>query len=172
MSKAHCIYNRSMLEIRKTRNEDLERIGEIFSLARRYRAENGNPTQWGEDRPSLDLVRDDIERGNSYVVIDSGKIVGTFAYIPGIEETYLEIDGAWIDDAPYGTIHRIASDGTAKGIFDAAVQFAQSQGRDVRIDTHRDNATMLHLIRRSGFAECGIIIVDDGTPRIAFQKKI
>ncbi len=161
-----------MLEIRKTRNEDIERIGEIFSIARNYMAKTGNPTQWGEDRPSLDLVRDDIVKGNSYVITDGEKIVGTFAYIPGVEETYLEIDGAWIDDAPYGTIHRIASDGSTRGVFDAALQFAESQGRDVRIDTHRDNATMLHLIRRSGFRECGIIIVDDGTPRIAFQKKI
>ena len=161
-----------MLEIRKTQIEDLERIGEIFSLARKYMAENGNPTQWGDDRPSLDLVIDDIAKGNSYVVTDDGKIVGTFAYIPGIEETYLEIDGAWIDDAPYGTIHRIASDGSVRGVFDAALDFAQSQGRDVRIDTHKDNATMLHLIRRSGFTECGIIVVDDDTPRIAFQKKI
>ncbi len=161
-----------MLEIRKTQTEDLERIGEIFSVARKYMADNGNPTQWGQDRPSLDLVIDDIAKGNSYVVTDDGKIVGTFAYIPGIEETYLEIDGAWIDDAPYGTIHRIASDGSVRGVFDAALDFAQSQGRDVRIDTHKDNATMLHLIRRSGFTECGIIIVDDGTPRIAFQKKI
>ena len=172
MLKALCIYNRSMLEIRKTQIEDLERIGEIFSLARKYMAENGNPTQWGDDRPSLDLVRDDIAKGNSYVVFDDGKIVGTFAYIPGIEETYLEIAGAWIDDAPYGTIHRIASDGSGRGVFDAALSFAQSQGRDVRIDTHKDNATMLHLIRRNGFTECGIIVVDDGTPRIAFQKKI
>lgn len=161
-----------MLEIRKTQTEDLERIGEIFSVARKYMADNGNPTQWGQDRPSLDLVIDDIAKGNSYVVTDDGKIVGTFAYIPGIEETYLEIDGAWIDDAPYGTIHRIASDGSVRGVFDAALDFAQSQGRDVRIDTYKDNATMLHLIRRSGFTECGIIIVDDGTPRIAFQKKI
>lgn len=161
-----------MLEIRKTQTEDLERIGEIFSVARKYMADNGNPTQWGQDRPSLDLVIDDIAKGNSYVVTDDGKIVGTFAYIPGIEETYLEIDGAWIDDAPYGTIHRIASDGSVRGVFDAALDFAQSQGRDVRIDTHKNNATMLHLIRRSGFTECGIIIVDDGTPRIAFQKKI
>ena len=161
-----------MLEIRKTQIEDLERIGEIFSLARKYMVDNGNPTQWRQDRPSLDLVIDDIAKGNSYVVTDDGKIVGTFAYIPGIEETYLEIDGAWIDDAPYGTIHRIASDGSVRGVFDATLDFAQSQGRDVRIDTHKDNATMLHLIRRSGFTECGIIIVDDGTPRIAFQKKI
>ena len=45
-------------------------------------------------------------------------------------------------------------------------------GVDVRIDTHRDNETMLHLIEKNGFIRCGIIIVDDGTERIAFQKKI
>lgn len=33
--------------------------------------------------------------------------MGTFAFIPGVEPTYLEIEGgAWLDaDAPYATIH-------------------------------------------------------------------
>ena len=161
-----------MLKIRKTRDDDVERLEEIFSYARKQMAMNGNPTQWGNDRPSLELVRQDIIDGNSYVIENGEKIVGTFAYIPGIEPTYLQIDGAWIDDSPYGTIHRIASDGSEKGIFSAALNFAESFSRDVRIDTHRDNSIMLHVIEKNGFRRCGIIIVDDGTPRIAFQKKV
>jgi hypothetical protein len=161
-----------MLEIRKTVEKDLERIEEIFVCARERMKQEGNPTQWGTDRPSLDLVRKDIAEGCSYVVMEDGKTVATFAYPIGIEPTYLQIDGEWLDDAPYGTIHRIASDGSVHGIFEAVLEYVESFGIDVCIDTHRDNRTMIHLIESNGFHRCGIIIVDDGTPRIAYQKKI
>ena len=29
---------------------------------------------------------------------------------------------------------------------------------------------MRHLLEKNGFKECGIIYVEDGTPRIAFQR--
>ncbi len=150
---------------------DMDRIKEIFSYARRQMAENGNPSQWGDYRPRMELVEKDIAENNSYVIEKDGKVVGTFAWLMGIEPTYLRIDGSWLDDAPYGTIHRIASSGEEKGIFAAALGFAESFGIDVRIDTHADNKAMLHLIEKHGFKRCGIIVVDDGTKRIAFQKK-
>ena len=149
----------------------MDRIAEIFSYARSQMALNGNPSQWKNDRPSMELVKKDIENGNSYVVEEDGKIVATFAFIVGIEPTYLDIDGAWLDDAPYGTIHRIASDGSVKGIFDLVLDYVETYGVDIRIDTHKDNKPMLHVIEKNGFVHCGIIIVDDNTPRIAFQKK-
>ena len=161
-----------MPEIRKTTEKDLKRIEEIFVCARKRMKLEGNPTQWGDDRPSLDLVKKDIAEGCSYVVENDGKIVATFAYPIGIEPTYLQIDGSWLDDAPYGTIHRIASDASIKGIFETVLKYVEGFGVDVRIDTHRDNETMLHLIEKNGFIRCGIIIVDDRTERIAFQKKI
>lgn len=40
---------------------------------------------------------------------------------------------------------------------------------NLRIDTHEENKVMRHLIEKSGFAECGIIRVEDGSPRIAYQ---
>jgi hypothetical protein len=161
-----------MLEITKTKYEDIGRLSEIFSYARKMMAENGNPSQWKDSRPSLDVVRRDIDLGNSYVVKEDGRIVATFAFIVGVEPTYLDIDGEWLDDAPYGTIHRIASDGTVHGIFGYVLNFAESFGVDIRIDTHKDNRPMLHAIEKNGFVRCGVIIVDDGTPREAFQKKV
>ena len=91
-------------------------------------AENGNPSQWKDSRPSMDLVKKDIENGNSYVMEEDGRIIGTFAFIVGIEPTYLEIEGQWLDDAPYATIHRIASDGSTKGVFETVLSFAESFG--------------------------------------------
>ena len=161
-----------MLEIRKSTYNDLDRIAEIFTYARKQMALNGNPSQWKNDRPSMELVKKDIDVSNSYVVLNEGKIVATFAFIVGIEPTYLDIDGKWLDDDPYGTIHRIASDGSVKGVFDQVIDYVSKRGVDIRIDTHKDNKIMRHLIEKNGFVYCGIIIVDDGTPRLAYQKKI
>ena len=161
-----------MLEIRKSTYDDLDRIAEIFTYARKQMALNGNPSQWKNDRPSIELVKKDIDVSNSYVVLNKGKIVATFAFIVGIEPTYLDIDGKWLDDDPYGTIHRIASDGSVKGVFDQVIDYVSKRGVDIRIDTHKDNKIMRHLIEKNGFVYCGIIIVDDGTPRLAYQKKI
>ena len=161
-----------MLEVRKTAVEDLDEVEKIFIHARKQMATNGNPTQWGNDRPSMELVKKDIVEGNSYVVLNDGRITATFAYIIGIEPTYLDIDGAWLNDEPYGTIHRIASLNEVKGIFDFVIDYVSGYHTDIRIDTHRDNKTMLHLIEKNGFERCGIIIVDDGTERIAFQKRV
>lgn len=161
-----------MLSIRKTELEDLDELKLVFDYARKTMKDNGNPTQWADDRPGMDLIINDIENGESYVVEDDGVIVGTFACISGIEPTYIDIDGKWLDDDEYHTIHRIASNGKAKGIFDFVIDYVLKMNKDIRIDTHKDNTIMRHLIEKNGFIECGIIVVDDGTKRIAYQKKI
>ena len=40
----------------------------------------------------------------------------------------------------------------------------------LRADTHADNKVMQHLLESEGFTRCGIIHVEDGTPRIAYQR--
>ena len=92
------------------------------------------------------------------------------AFIIGEDSTYLRIeDGKWLNENPYGTIHRIASDGAVKGLFSACIDFCKSQMEDLRIDTHADNKTMQHLILKNGFQKCGIIYLTNGSPRIAYQ---
>lgn len=112
----------------------------------------------------------DITGGNFYAMEDDGRLCGVFAFILGEDPTYRKIDGAWLNDEPYGTVHRIAGDGSARGIFARCVEFCSSKTTNLRMDTHRDNHTMLHLLEKHGFTRCGIITVRDGTPRIAFQK--
>ena len=108
------------MEIRKSTPGDLDRMQEIYAHARRFMAEHGNPNQWGPTGwPPVDLLKRDIESGNSYVCVHEGRVVGTFYFVQGrdIEPTYARIDhGAWRDDSPYGVVHRIASDGSARGV--------------------------------------------------------
>lgn len=95
------------MEIRKTTANDIDAIMDIFASAKCYMKANGNASQWDDNYPGRDTLDNDIANGNSYVFIDNGEVVGTFAFICGEDETYRVIEnGAWRSDAPYGTVHR------------------------------------------------------------------
>lgn len=160
------------MTIRTTKPDDLEQILQIYAYARAHMRQNGNPSQWGDSRPSVALLQEDIQKGQSHVMEKDGQICAVFTFIPGEDPTYRTIEeGRWLDDAPYGTIHRIAANGTAKGVFRQCLAYCMSQIPNIRIDTHKDNAVMRHLLEKNGFVPCGIIYVEDGSPRIAYQKR-
>lgn len=160
------------LNIRKAVAGDLDRLLEIFDAARRFMADMGNPDQWIDGYPQRELVADDISAGHCYVcVYGESKIVGTFCFIPGPDPTYSYIeDGAWPGDSPYYVVHRLASDGSCRGIGDFCLAWCFSNYSCLRVDTHADNKVMQNLLAKNGFVRCGIIYVRNGTPRIAYQK--
>ena len=155
-------------QIRKAEWDNLDRIGEIYAYARAFMAAHGNPNQWGTNHPPRVQLEQDIAEGNLYVVADGENIHGVFYFRIGADPTYAVIDGAWHSDRPYGTIHRIASDGSG-GILGTAVAFGKSRTDHLRIDTHEDNKVMQHAIEKLGFRRCGIIHLSDGSPRIAYD---
>jgi hypothetical protein len=121
------------------------------------------------------LIQKDIETENSYVCINSNdKIIGTFFFIQGkdIEPTYSEItEGSWLDDSPYGVIHRLAGDGSEKGIESFCINWTYNKCKHIRIDTHIDNIVMQKLVEKLGFIHCGTIYVEqDDYPRLAYEK--
>jgi len=159
-----------MLVIRKAVPEDLPRIMEIYAIAQEYMIRSGNPTQWGRTFPPEELIRKDIRDGICHLICDGDTVHGVFAVCEGIEPAYQEIcDGAWLNDEPYITGHRLAGDGKARGLFAAAAKLMKSLAYNVRVDTHENNRTMQHLIEKEGFTRCGIIHLADGSPRIAYQ---
>jgi len=160
-----------MIVIRKTTLDDLKAIEEIFNHARNFMHTHGNPNQWNGKYPCSDDVRIDIDNDCSYVVTNDDKIVGTFAFIIGEDQTYKKIyDGAWLNDNKYCVIHRIASNGEIKHMLDEVLKYVEAYNLDVRIDTHKDNKTMINALYRNDFVRCGIIYVRDGSERIAFQR--
>ena len=161
--------NRKM-EIRPARTEDLDEILKIYDRAKRFMVQTGNPTQWAGGYPQRELLEEDIAQGGLYVVNDGETICGVFYFVIGPDPTYTVIEkGNWHSNKEYGTIHRIASNGTG-GVFGAALDFCRSQIDYLRIDTHDDNKVMQHVVSKHGFRECGIIYTDDGSPRIAFDR--
>lgn len=155
--------------VRQATSSDLARIEEIYRYARQFMADHGNPNQWGTSNPPTAQLIQDIELGDLYVVTDDTGIHGVFYFYIGEDPTYVQIDGSWRSDKPYGTIHRIAGDGTG-GILKTAVKFGESRIDHLRIDTHEDNKIMQAAIVKQGFCRCGIIYVADGTPRIAYDR--
>lgn len=160
----------NMMTIRKSTLEDIPLMLDIFTIARRFMTETGNPNQWSDTYPSVQQLADDINSGDSYVCLKEGKMVATFVLRGGNDPTYDKIyDGAWKNDNPYATIHRIASNGEVKGIFNTAMEFALQHYDTIRIDTHRDNKVMQNAIAKAGFEYCGIIHCWNGDERLAYQ---
>ncbi len=159
------------MNIRTSNMADLDRILQIYEYAREQMRQNGNPNQWKNNRPSKETVIWDIEHNHSYVIEANGRICGVFSFIIGEEPTYKTIlEGNWKNTNTYGTIHRIASDGSVKGILKECLKYCESKISNIKIDTHQDNLIMQHLLEKNGFERCGIIFVEDGTTRIAYQK--
>lgn len=157
--------------ITKATMADLSSIMDIYSYAREFMKTNENPHQWGDNWPSKERIVEDVTSGNSYVIMENEKVCGVFVFIVGEDPTYKVIeDGRWPNEAKYGTIHRIASNGKVKGVFNKCIEYCSNKCDNLRIDTHKDNKIMINLIEKAGFERCGTIYVNDGTPRIAYQK--
>ncbi len=159
------------MEIRKTELQDLDVVMEIYDKARQYMRQNGNLNQWIDGYPGREIILEDMRNGYSHVCIKDGEIVAVFSFILGTDPTYLEIyEGSWLNDEPYGVIHRIASVSHQKGVASFCIDWCYGKCRNLRIDTHEDNFIMQNLLIKNGFTRCGIIYLLSGAPRVAFQK--
>ena len=157
--------------VRLAETKDLDAVEKVYDAARAYMAASGNPHQWGDDGyPHRELLEEDVSLRRLFVIEENGAVHAVFAFMLGNDPTYAYIeDGQWPNDKPYGTIHRIASDGRIKGMFTRAFDYCRSQIDEIRIDTHHDNKTMQHVVAKHGFRRCGIIYLENGAPRIAYQ---
>ncbi len=161
------------MRIEKSQPYQLEEILKVYARARTFMAEHGNPTQWGTTHPPAERVRRDIEEGLSFVCMAGDEIAAVFYFRIGEEPSYRAIyEGEWLNDRPYGVVHRIASAGTVKGAGTFCLQWACEQCGNLRIDTHRNNIVMQNLLKKNGFSYCGIIYLEDGDERLAYQKTL
>lgn len=157
------------MNIRKATLQDIPDIMQAIKHGRHIQKQNNNLNQWSDDYPNEMTIIDDIEHKQSYVIEADNTTVGTFCLMNQPDPTYKVIDGAWLNDAPYATIHRLATTGAKKGVADAAFNYAKSLYDNIRVDTHADNLIMQHVIKKHGFSYCGIIQTEDGSDRLAYQ---
>lgn len=161
------------MQVRKATIADLDTILAIIDNARAFMRAHGNSVQWPDGTPSKKTFEADIAAGNSYIVEDEDGVQGTFAFVPGPDQTYLQIeDGSWHYDEPYYAVHRVASAGKKGGFTKAVFSYAAAHSPYLRCDTHANNTPMQNAMKRAGFEYCGIIHIADGTERCAFDFHI
>ena len=159
------------MEIRKSNRNDLEDILKIYESARKYMLGNGNSNQWGNYYPDEKTIIMDIENNYHFVCVDNKLPVACFAFIEGDDPTYKKIvNGEWLDNNSYATIHRIAVLEQGKGIGSICIDWCFSRHKNIRIDTHKSNIPMQRLLMKKGFRYCGIIYTLKGDERLAFHK--
>ena len=158
--------------IKKATRSQFSEIMEIYAQARRFMAQIGNPDQWGTAYPSEEMILRDIANGKCYVNSENEQIRAVFYFAVEADPTYGVIDGRWLNDAPYGVIHRIAVGESGKGAAAQCFDFAAQHCDNIRIDTHEKNIPMQRCLAKYGFTRCGTIYLEDGDPRIAYQKVI
>lgn len=165
------------MKFRKSEVKDIEAIMEIIKQAQDY-LKDENIDQWQNNYPNKDIIKEDIDKGYSYILEDEGRILGTTALSFDGEPTYKLIeDGQWLTNDDYGVIHRIAVDLNLRGrgiggdILDEVQKISRDRGIfSLKIDTHRKNKSMIKFLEKNGFKYCGIIYLKDGNERVAFEK--
>ena len=160
------------MRVRPATEADLEAVLLIYEGARRFMAQSGNPGQWGTRYPSRETVEADIAGERCYVCEEEGRLYAAFVLVFGEDPTYRVIDGAWKNDRPYATLHRVSSSGekARHGGCD------RKSGRSAAIPTCAAIPTSATCpcagpLSATVFERCGTIWVEDGTPRIAYQKE-
>lgn len=165
------------MEFRKAFETDINDIMNIIKQAQSYFKEQGI-NQWQNNYPNSETIRNDIANKHSYILLKDNNIVATAAVSFDGEKTYDSIyEGEWITNSQYAVIHRIAVDNTYKGlglsfkIIKNVEELCLSKGvHSIKIDTHEENISMQKLLKKNKFQYCGIIYLEDGNKRIAFER--
>lgn len=161
------------MNFRLAKIEDLDEILSIYASARRFMSEVGNPDQWGKVNPPRQCTIEDIISNKLYVASEDNSILAVFFFDVAEDPTYATIyNGNWLNNKPYGVIHRIAVSDSARGrgIAGACFDYAFAKCGNLKIDTHKDNVPMQKALAKQGFVKCGIIYLAHGDERIAYQK--
>lgn len=160
------------MKIDKAEVQHIDEIMQVIDDARIIMRQTGNHTQWTNGYPSKYIILQDIEKNAGYICHHENEIVGYFSFLKGDnpEPVYDKIEsGKWINHAPYGVIHRLASNGKVKGVAKFCFDFCFTLINNIKIDTHHNNVPMQNFLKRYGFVYCGIVYLPDGSARDAFQ---
>lgn len=168
------------MKFRKAIKSDIDSIMSIIKQAQNYFKEQGI-NQWQNNYPNVEVISNDIERGDSYLLLKDDNIIATTAVTFDGEESYNNIyEGQWLtNNDEFAVIHRIAVDNSYKGsgisskIIEEVENLCKSKGvSSIKVDTNEDNIAMQKLLKKNNFKYCGIIYIEDGSKKAAFEKQL
>ena len=160
--------------------EHIDKMCEITDAAKRQLKDLGLD-QWQKGYPSREVWLEDAKTGCTYLAVEEGEILGIFAFQTVPDPSYAVIDGQWLTDGAYTSMHRVCVSDACKGkgvagkMFEHGFKLSRELGFPaVRIDTHPGNIPMQRALKKAGFVQCGEIVLvggcEDGDKRIAFEK--
>ncbi|MGX7108740.1 GNAT family N-acetyltransferase [Facklamia miroungae] len=161
----------NLWRIRRVESRDIEKLQPLYDEARAFQLSTGNLSQWEDGYPGRQVILQDFKAGYSYLLEDiaNGDLLAVMALIPGADPTYSEIQGQWLNEKNYVTIHRLAARPSIKGGGQELLKWAMANYANIRIDTHNANQPMKHVLMKLGFQYCGVIKLLNGDPRDAYQ---
>lgn len=162
-----------------------EHLQEIWRITKEAKAQlkRLGLDQWQSGYPSEEIWAQDIREEAAWLAVEDNKVLGAFAFQTTPDVSYGEIEGEWLTDGAYASMHRVcvSDDSKGKGVagrmFRHGFSMAAELGfRSVRIDTHPGNLPMQRALKKAGFIPCGSIFLkggcEDGAERIAFEKTL
>ncbi len=158
------------MRIRLTQERDLPAIDQIFALGRERQHSEGNYSQWREDYPTIAVVCEDIKNGTGFVCVDDADttVLGTWA-LGDYEAVYDHLkSGALSAERDYKVIHRMGTmPGHGAGVF--IMQSLQENYPYLRVDTFEKNSSMIRLLKKVGFKQCGVAYYEGFGDMITFD---
>lgn len=167
-------------DFRRAEEADVSAIMAIILQAQETLRQQGI-NQWQDQYPTAQSFMEDIQRGECWLCIYKEQVAGVLTISRTPDAAYSEIDGTWLQDMPWTTIHRFAVAkefyGTGAGnemlAFAEALTLGYGYG-SIRVDTHPENFRMQNVLQRNGFLPCGTVYLDLSLPdrkaRLAFEK--
>ena len=164
---------------RRATELDIDAIMIIIQQAQEAFREAGI-SQWQNQYPNPERIQEDIANSYGYVVEEKHKIIATVAFSFDGDSNYLiPVEGLWQTKEPYAVIHRIAihehyqGKETSRFLMENLYTLAEEKEmQGIRVDTHTDNMKMKSYLKKNGFTFMGIIRLQDGALRDAFEKRI
>ena len=167
--------------IRKGNLDDLQEIMTIILDAKELLRKSGS-RQWNlsDGYPNEKTIETDIINNRLYLY-EEEKIMGIIVIL-GHDENYDEIDGAWLDDKEYLSLHRLAvkKEFYGLGIGIKLLKFAEVYAEEkmitsIKVDTHELNIPMQKILEKTNYKYCGTITLKrtkEDNLRKAYQKQL
>lgn len=153
--------------IRLATLNDLDVIMPMIEEGRKHIREYNIP-QWINGYPSKEVITEDINLNRAYLLIVDNEVVGYFVILKH-DSCYDVIDGEWINNEPYVAIHRTVTKYFNKGLGTVMFNEIKSKYDHIRVDTHEGNISMNKCLLKNEFKYCGVIRIEDGSPRNAYE---
>ena len=162
-------------QFRKALLSEITTIWEIIQHAIERRKNDGSQ-QWQDGYPNNEIIENDINNGEGFVLTDGNTIIGYCAVLINNEPEYKKIIGKWLTNEDFVVVHRIA---IAKSYLGQSLSGIMLQNIEsfalnnsifsIKVDTNFDNFAMLKIFKKMDYTYCGEVYFR-GSPRKAFEK--